>query len=241
VNGAVDAIAIATAIASSDFPDACGAWLVGSAARGDSTATSDIDVLVVRPEGSVYRDTFRADGQLVELFVHTLASLEQFYEREEREYRCGLAHMLATGSPLLESEAADDLQRSARELVAQGPPDRTLAELDALRYHLSAAIDDLTGSPGGDEVAFIAHHVLALASELELAHQGAWTGRGRWLYRWLEVASPVVAQRLADASRELPRDRTPLVAIASEVLERAGGRLQEGYRLTSETDGAVGS
>jgi predicted nucleotidyltransferase len=232
VNGSVDVLAIATAIAASDFPDACGAWLVGSSARGDANATSDVDVLVVRPEGSVYRETFRADGLLVELFAHTVTSLDEFYERESREYRCTLAHMLATGSPLLQSEVADILQRSARELVAQGPPDRAPAELDALRYHLTAAMDDLTGSPDGDEVVFIGHDVLALASELELAHQRAWTGRGRWLHHWLEVANPDAARRLAAAARELQADRAPLVAAASNVLERVGGPLQEGYRLT---------
>jgi predicted nucleotidyltransferase len=227
---------VATTIARQQFPDALGVWLVGSSARGTATATSDVDVLVVQREGSVFRDTFRSDDALVELFVHSEVSLGEWYERESREYQCGLAHMLATGTAVLESTVGEALQRCAREHVDQGPPQRTTAELDALRYHLSSAVDDLVGCLDQDEAVFIAHEILALTSELELARQRSWTGRGQWRFRWLSNTNPHVAHRLAVASRQLDRDRDLLVNVASDVLARAGGRLQEGYRLTSESE-----
>ena len=230
------ATTVATTIARQQFPDALGAWLVGSSAQGTATVTSDVDVLVVQHEGAVYRDTFRSDDSLVELFVHTELSLGEWYQREAREYRCGLAHMLATGTAVLGSPAAEALQRAAREHVDQGAPPRPAAELDALRYHLSSAVDDLVGCLDEDEAEFIAHEVLTLTSELELARQRSWTGRGQWRFRWLSDASPDVAHRLAVGSRQLERDRSLLVDVASDVLASAGGRLQEGYRLTSASE-----
>jgi len=52
--------AMRTDLASWDRP-AWGAWLFGSAARGDGSAASDIDVLIVRPDGVTDLDVDWAD------------------------------------------------------------------------------------------------------------------------------------------------------------------------------------
>lgn len=213
-----------------------GAWLCGSHAAGAATTESDLDVVVVQESVEPFRETLRYEGMLTELFVHTEASLAHWYAHDAAEYRCTLAHMIATGVPLMNEREVQQtqvaLQEAARQHVADGPRDRSVEELDAMRYHLSAAIDDLRGCTSPAESAFIATHLIDLAAGLELAATGSWTGAGKWLYRWLAAANPQLAAELASSLARAYDDVQPLVTAADRVLERAGGRLQEGYRLS---------
>jgi len=213
------------------FRDAVGAWMCGSVATGQVSPTSDLDLVVVVRDATPSRETFRWTDMLVEQFVHTEQSLPDWYARDASEYRCTLANMVATGVPLIESSAAADLQSTAQAHVQQGPPPCDQAEIDAQRYHLSSAVDDLVGTDDRDELVFIAAGAVEQVSQLELAICGSWTGRGKWLHRWLTVAAPTTAAPLVAAMQVVSQDRQPLVKIAREVLDRAGGWLQEGYRL----------
>jgi len=105
--------------------------------------------------------------------------------------------------------------------------------LDAQRYHLSATIDDLKGCTQRDELSFVASGVVEMTGQLALASCHSWTGSGKWLYRWLCVSAPETAARLAVSARVITEDRGPLEEVAREVLERSGGWLQEGYRLSA--------
>ena len=83
-----------------------------------------------------------------------------------------------------------------------------------------------------DELAFVASGVVEMTGQLVLATCHSWTGSGKWLYRWLSDAAPETAARLAVSARVVTEDRRPLEEVALEILERAGGWLQEGYRLS---------
>lgn len=216
------------------FPTCLASWLTGSAARGGTTETSDIDVVVVLDDNEQsFRETVTASGWLIELFVHTRPSLKIWYLREAAEYRCTLAHMLATGDLLTDAGAAETLQQSARRHVEKGPPARKQPEVDVLRYELSAVVDDLRDSVDRVETTFLAGHAGALAGELLLAVRGSWTGRGKWLARWLHHADPKLAAHLADGMRlAAEADTASLVEVTERILDASGGRLQEGYRLS---------
>ena len=210
---------------------AVGVWLTGSTAAGIAGTMSDLDIVVVATQGPAFRETFVRDDCLIELFVHTEESVAEWIESEAREYRCTLAHMVASGMLLIGSDRAVELQRRALQHLEDGPSERTQEEIDGLRYHLSASLDDLAESTDADEAAFIIQDLVTLASELELATRGSWTGRGKWLHRWLMDASSDVAHGLAAALTSERSNRVLVSEVASDVLDRAGGRLQEGYRI----------
>jgi hypothetical protein len=68
-------------------------------------------------------------------------------------------------------------------------------------------------------------------AELAITLCGGWLGTGKWLGRQLRAVDPELAVALLAAFREaVAGDRTGLAAVASDVLDRAGGRLMEGYR-----------
>jgi hypothetical protein len=68
-------------ILDAQFSDALGGLVAGSAARGDNTPSSDLDLIVLltgRP--APMRCTEHVRGQLVEFFVHTEDSFVSFID-----------------------------------------------------------------------------------------------------------------------------------------------------------------
>src|SRR3954454_2234461 len=110
----MDAVGTARAFVREAFPQARAAVLGGSAARGQATATSDLDIVVILDgPPAPYRETLRHGRWLVELFAYTPAPLGELHERDARSRRAPLADICATGVVLLGGAEAEALQRDA--------------------------------------------------------------------------------------------------------------------------------
>jgi predicted nucleotidyltransferase len=73
------------------FPDCQGAVLAGSVIRGESTETSDLDIVVFCKEiSSAYRESLIAFGWPIEIFVHNLTYIEIILKVivKERDLHC---------------------------------------------------------------------------------------------------------------------------------------------------------
>jgi hypothetical protein len=130
------------AVLRSRFPNAMGGVRAGSTARGEATASSDLDlvVLLAGPPAPMRR-TERVDGQLVEFFVHTESSFHAFVERERAQRRSPLLHMVAHGRIVGDHGGlATRVQEAARALWSAGPPVPAYAEIEARRYRLTALL-----------------------------------------------------------------------------------------------------
>jgi predicted nucleotidyltransferase len=231
--GDVDPVQTARAFVRETFPEARAAVLGGSAARGQATATSDLDIVVILDgPPAPYRETLRYRGWLVELFAYTPDTLREFYERDARSRRAPLATICAAGVILLGGGEAQALQRDAAAFLAAGPPPVGADELAGRRYVLTDALDDLLGARDNDERAVVAAQVLVAVAELALIVDGRWLGLGKWLLRRLQEARPETTRRLLDAYRRAVADgdAEALGEVAEAVLAEAGGRLSEGYR-----------
>jgi predicted nucleotidyltransferase len=231
--GAVDLeayVELARRIVVERFPAARAAVLAGSMAAGIANEHSDLDVVVVLDaEPAPFRETLRVGGRPVELFVHTTASLEHWYEREHD--RSGtLGHMVALGIPLL-GDLTDGLQAEARAYVDAGPAPWTAAQLERGRYLVTDALDDLAGARDDDERDAVAGHLLVLAADLHLAAHRRWQGTGKWLVRRLRESDPVLAEQLLGGHRAVVATGATgtFVAAIDQVLAPLGGRLTEGY------------
>jgi predicted nucleotidyltransferase len=234
-----EALEAAGLIVEERFPDAELAVLTGSVARGRATATSDLDIVVVLDgPPAPYRETLRAHGWLVELFVESREALTQFYADERAAGRCTLAHMVAYGV-VLAGPADGDLQRAARGWVAAGPPPLTTAELDRRRYTLTSELDDLRDATDPDERDAIAAQVAQTTADLALRSAGRWAGTGKWLFRRLAEFDEGLARDVAQARRAAigRADVDPLCAVAGRVLDGCGGPLAEGYAIDEPSPG----
>ncbi|MGW4652155.1 arylamine N-acetyltransferase [Kitasatospora sp. NPDC004289] len=239
-----DPLAVAQQLVKSAYPEAVAAYLGGSTARGEATAGSDLDLVVVRPEGyEVYRETTRHEGWPVELFVQTPSSTRAFFDWDRVNAVPSLISMCATGLTLLDADGtASELRAEAARLLAAGPAPATAEALETRRYMLTDLYDDLLDERPEDERAVVAALVLERAAELLLSTGGHWQGKGKWMPRMLRAAHPALGGRLLDGYRALlaggaGREFTAAVA---EVLEHCGGPLREGYRRVADAEALAG-
>lgn len=229
----MDAVRDARALVEELFPDALFAFLGGSLVNGLGTATSDLDVVVVldglvRPQ----RESRRWRDWPVELFTHSQTSLTAYLEQDAERRRPSLLRMCADGVVLVDRSGgrATALQQELRARLAAGPGVPEPAELDRARYVLTDLLDDLSGVTDPGERAFIGWTAVQETAKLALSLAGGWHGGGKWLLRELRAQDPELAAELL-AAREHP---AALAAVATRVLDRAGGRLWEGYRATGD-------
>ncbi|MDT4987807.1 MAG: hypothetical protein QOI74_1901 [Micromonosporaceae bacterium] len=239
----MEPVETAVALVGSRFPEAPSAFLGGTVLTAARTPTSDLDIVVVRADGSpTYRETVRYRGWPVELFVLTPAVYRLRVTREVAARRSPLLHLVGRGMILVDRDnVAAPLQTAARTLLAAGPPRPTTEEVEDRRYGLSDTLDDLIGVADPGELVFIADRALTATAQLAIILAGGWLGTGKWLGRQLGTADPALHVALLAAFRDaVAGDRTALVEIVSAVLDRAGGRLTEGYRRGPAADDDLG-
>lgn len=220
------------------WPDARVAIIGGSTARGETTPTSDIDLLLLFEHvDQAWRDTLKVDGQTVELFVHDAATFDYFCRQVDAPTgRMPLACMAIDGvSVLPDSALLRWLREHAAALYAAGPPALLPETLARRRYAITTLLEDLTDSTAPDETLAIAAALYGELADFALRAAGVWSGGGRHLARRLRAASPALAATLTEALGTLatqPALAKPAFQRAvHEVLAPYGGLLLEGFRL----------
>jgi hypothetical protein len=226
-------IATAQQIVGEHFPECLAAFLAKGVLSSTRTPTSDLDIVVIL-EGppAPYRETIRAHGWIVEMFIHTMESLRSFYDADAASRSFTLASICADGYVLVgDHHQTTALQEDAQRVIDQGPPALTDEERARWRYALTDLLDDFRGSTNPDESVFIACRLLQEAGELALVSDGRWTGTGKWLVRHLDAMPGGLAWQLSDGLRAFLEtgEKSPLVDTVSAILDDTGGPLMEGY------------
>lgn len=235
-----DPVEVARNLVGELFPEARQAWLSGSLVLGHGTATSDLDIPVLLPEGEVHRESLVHSGWPVELFVHTEASMRRFVAQDRERRRPSLARMVSTGLPLLPGDdGAAALRAECAAALAIGPGPLPPADLDHDRYLLTDLLDDLAGGGTPAVQDAIVVEVWRATAELLLATAGHWSGAGKWLVREVEAydgaQGTAYAARLHAALHEaMAGDPEPLTVLADEVLSPVGGRLWAGFTARAQ-------
>jgi len=215
------------------FPGCRDAFLSRSVLTSRRTPTSDLDIVVVLGgPPAPYRETIRAHGWIVELFVHSRESLLFFYDFDAQSGTCTLAQMCADGYVLRSfAGEATEIQDEARKIIAAGPPALTDEERGNRRYRLTDLLDDFHGSSNSVEIVFIAGRLVEEAGELALRSERRWTGASKWLARHLDAAPDDFANRLAHGLKSVlsTNDKQPMIETVSAILDLAGGPLTEGF------------
>jgi hypothetical protein len=213
------------------------AVLAGSVVRGEATATSDLDmVIVLETLDTPYRESFVLDSWPVEAFLHNPVSWPSFFADDAERRRPSLPRMCAEGTILVDVDGlATHMKAEAQALIDAGPKPLTNAELRARRYRLTDLLADFVGSQVRGEIYVIANELAMAAAEFLLLVNGQWLGRSKWLYRGLARLNPAAAERLTAALEAVYGldSRDELLRWVEEVLAPVGGRLFEGYRVDS--------
>jgi hypothetical protein len=234
------ALATAQAVMTERYPDADFAFVAGSIIRGQGTAHSDIDLVVVyRRIGRARRESFRSGGFPVEAFVHDPATLRWFMDQDVARGRPSIITMVADGrlvGPV--TTGAETLRSEALGLLAKGPPPLAAERRDALRYEITDLIDDLRDRRTPQEMLAIGAALHQRLADLTLLGRGHWTGSGKWIPRLLAALDESLSRDFDEAFRRLFAEGRAdlLIAFAEAELGRHGGPLFEGDRREAPVD-----
>jgi hypothetical protein len=229
-----EAAALAERVLAERYPKADAGFAAGSIVRGEATAGSDLDLVVLFPAlPHARRECFTSEGTPVETFLHDPETLAWAFRDEAQLGRCAMTNMVAESrivGPRV--GVATRLQRGARRRLAQGPPPMTAARRDLLRYHITDRIGDLRDPRPAEELPALGVQLYDPISELILRGAGQWAGNGKWIPRRLRALDPKLAEAFIAAFDALygRRDPAPLIALAERALAPNGGWLFDGYQ-----------
>jgi hypothetical protein len=206
----------------------------GSRFRGEGTATSDLDLVVLYARlPSAHRASFHAHGYPIESFVHDPGTLEYFFASDASRGVPSLPRIVAEG---VEIPGPTDLSRAAKvraeAVLAAGPPPLDVAREQRMRYTVSDLIEDARAPRSPAELTAIGVRLYESLADYHLRRLGRWSGMGKGIPRALAAFDPDLAARYAEAFARLfaHADPAAVIALADTLLAPAGGPLFDGYR-----------
>ena len=163
-----DPVAAARGLLARRFPSAAIAFLAGSVLRGEHTATSDLDIVVVFDQlSNAYRESLVWDEWPVELFVHDPETLQYFCEQDcWRDGVPSLPAMVSEGIALPNpSGLSKELKAYADKLIAAGPKPWGEREIDDSRYAITDLVEDMKAPRSLDELHACATRLYSLVAD----------------------------------------------------------------------------
>lgn len=214
------------------FPGATTVIVAGSTARGERTPTSDVDLLLLGPDGFLeggadsLAATYAHEGEAIEVFAYTPEGFERWAQRGIDDWRPVIVRMLLEGRALVADDALDAMRERWATTYDVGPQPAA-AELDLLRYTVTDLLDDLADATDDLERRVVADALLRQVASLALVANHRWIGTGKHLARELRRWDAARAARLTEPY--VVGDLVAFHAAASAELDAAGGRLHTGF------------
>jgi predicted nucleotidyltransferase len=229
-------ISAARSIKDQRYGDATVLFAAGSLVRGDGTAYSDLDLVVIYPRvPSAYRESFRFENLPVEAFVHDADTLHYFFLEVDRPSGIpSLPQMVVEG---IEIPAANDTSRSlkvlAASVLAMGPPALSPEGRQNMRYRVTDVLDDLRATRSSWEKMAVAAQLFELLADYYFRSRGLWSAKGKAIPGALMRTDVGLCERYCRSFEGLfaGGDIDPVIALAEQLLQADGGLLFDGYRL----------
>lgn len=205
--GRNDPYEVSARILREKFAGARVAFVAGSFNRGEGTATSDIDLVVVYDSvPHAWRESFHRESWPVEVFVHDPETLNYFFSEVNRPSGVpSLEFMILEGRAIPEAEVefAIQMKSLAEKAVRLGPPKWNDDKILRTRYAVTDQIDNLRAPLNPLEAKVTVAELNELVLDYHFRSRGNWSGSGRHLLRRLGKVNPdlfkVWSGALADA------------------------------------------
>lgn len=224
----------AKALVAERYPHCRTALLGGSVVRGEATARSDLDIVVIDDHLSAsFRESLVVYGWPVEAFIHNSTSYRDFFERDCKEGTPSMPKMCHEGVLIKDDGFAAQLKREAASLLQNGPEPWTREDINIKRYFLTDALDDFEGSSDRAEDLFIANSLAFGLHEFILRTNGCWTGSSKWVVRALKQYDETICARFVAGFDQFYKtgEKEDIITFTDEVLTPYGGRLFDGFSI----------
>ncbi len=230
--GGVNPLAVAERFVAARYPRADVAIVAGSSARGERTATSDIDLLLLGDALFDARDqtseasTHEFEGEIFEVFAYTPTGFDEWADRGVAQHRPVTVHMLVEGIAIRDDGRLTALRERWQSVLDAGP---ALSAQDSAfrRYVITDVLDDLRDATDPLEQQVEAAVLFERIAELMLLSERRWIASGKWLPRRLRDLSRERAELLSIPL--IDREYATFADRVQDELDRAGGRVQSGF------------
>jgi predicted nucleotidyltransferase len=234
-------VATAAAIRAQRYADCSALFVAGSLIRGEGTAHSDLDLVVIFPAlNRAYRESFKFGRYPVEAFVHDPETLEYFFVEIDRPSGIpALPQMVAEGIEVPEpTEFSVTLKRRARAVLASGPPALDSEAEARLRYLVTDTLNDLRDARSYEELLGTGSQLFEMLANYYFRSRGLWSVRGKAIPRGLMRADPVLGAAYRRAFEDLFKTGEPnqVIALAEDLLRDRGGPLFDGYKADAPAE-----
>lgn len=220
-------------------------FLAGSVMRGEATATSDLDIVVVHERlAQARRESFVFEGWPVEAFVHDPETLEHFVEIDRQRGVPSLMRMVLEGVEVPgPSEFSRTLKQRASEIYDAGPPRLDDEELLLMRYRLTDWVDDIREPRAPEELIGSGAYLYKDVADFFLRSRGLWAAHSKTIPRRLREVDAAFAEEFRVAFEALFADKqqAPVIALVERMLAPHGGLVFEGFTREAKPDERVQS
>jgi predicted nucleotidyltransferase len=229
-------ISAATAIRDQRYRDAIVVFAAGSLVRGEGTAYSDLDLIVIYPRvSSAYREAFRFQNLPVEAFVHDPETLHYFFlELDRRSGIPSLPQMVVEGIEIPEpNDISRSLKALAASVIAMGPPALSFEDRQKIRYRITDVLDDLRAPRSAGERIATGAQLFEVLADYYFRTNGLWSAKGKTIPRALMRVNAGLCERYCRSFENLfaTGGVDAVIAVAEDMLQPDGGMLFEGFRL----------
>jgi len=221
------------------YPAAEFAFLAGSIVRGEGTAFSDLDIVVIYKElPNAFRESFYFRNYPVETFVQTPETCNYFFETNAKTFVPSLAAMVAEG---VEVPAKTDLSVKLKHLANEFlscPPKISDEQIRDARAWLTDLIDDIRAPRSKEELTATGTTLYAALATFYLRTNGVWAAKSKSIPRALERLNPDFKQRFCAVFEELfvAGETEKIIEMTEKLLAPHGGFLFDNLRLDSSPD-----
>ena len=216
-------------------------FVAGSVVKGEATAHSDLDLVVIYPKlERAFRESFAHRGWPVEAFVHDPETLQYFFRNVDRPIGRGtLAEMIAEGHEVPgPSDFSHSIKAMAREILKMGTVPLTTEQIQDRRYQLSELLDDVREPRSRHDLIADATLLFNELAEFYFLTRGQWTASGKAIAKRMKTIDPAFARGFAEAFDRLFTSGNPasVIQMTESLMEPYGGVLFEGYRREVPAD-----
>jgi len=227
-------LTLAKQIRQQRYPDALVVFFAGSFVRGEATAYSDLDLVVIYESLShAYRESFTYDSTPVEAFVHDAETLEYFFESVDAPSGMpSLMQMVIEGIELPErSETSTRLKALAQRYMDIGPQPLSQEQIDRQRYAITDMLDDIREPRSYHELIATGAKLFETLADHYCRINGRWSGSKKSVPRVLKKHDKTFSELFMHSFECLFREGDPdlVITLAETVLEQSGGSLFDGY------------
>jgi predicted nucleotidyltransferase len=232
-------IKITSEILRTKYPTAEFAFLAGSIVRGEGTAFSDLDIVVIYEQlPNAFRESFYFQDFPVETFVHTPETLNYFFEADAKSVAPSLAMMVAEG---IEVPAKNNLSEKLKHLAndcLNNPPKISDEEIRNFRCWITDLIDDIREPRSKEELTASGTTLYGAVANFYLRTNGVWSAKSKTIPRRLRKLNGDFCREFCESFEELfARGKSERVIKLSEmILEKHGGFLFDGVRLDAPAE-----